>query len=283
MKIDSKIARRVVIPLIIALISVFVLSKFATSPEFHAKTIASLDNKKATATGLTAATSAASIAVTLLPDDVATPLSEQLIDLSSYLLIILSAIYLEKYLLTITGFLTFKLLIPLACLLYIVNIWIQSDTCKNLIRKMVIIGLVLVCVIPASEKVSSLIEDTHGASIEATMNMAKQEIEVTEEEEEGGLSAIISSIGDSVTGAAETAKNVLNNLIEAIAVMIVTTCVIPILVFVFLIWFIKFMLGININLPKMENLMFVKKGVRKLNDKKQEFERKDHMIEKKEK
>ena len=34
--------------LVIALISVFVLAKYATSPEFHAKTIQSLDEKKKT-------------------------------------------------------------------------------------------------------------------------------------------------------------------------------------------------------------------------------------------
>ena len=47
---------------------------------------------------------------------------EQLADLSSHFLVVLCAIYLEKYLLTLTGFLAFKILIPVACLAYILNV-----------------------------------------------------------------------------------------------------------------------------------------------------------------
>jgi hypothetical protein len=44
------------------------------------------------------------------------------------------------------------------------------------------------------------------------------------------------------------ARNSLNNFIEALAVMIVTSCIIPILVLVFFLWLAKIILGINIDL-----------------------------------
>ena len=51
----------------------------------------------------------------------------------------------------------------------------------------------------------------------------------------------------------------LNNMIDAIAVMIVTTCVIPILVIVFLIWIVKMLFSVNINIdtkkiPKLSEI-----------------------------
>ena len=109
---------KIIIPLIIALLSVFVFARFTTSTEYHAKTIQSLDEKKTTVMELTAASTAASAAITLIPGDTGTPIAEKLADLSSYFLIVLCELFLEKYLLTITGYATFMVLIPIACVLY---------------------------------------------------------------------------------------------------------------------------------------------------------------------
>ena len=43
-----------------------------------------------------------------------------------------------------------------------------------------------------------------------------------------------------------TAENVLNRFIEALAVMIVTSCVIPILVLFFFVWVTKLILGVDL-------------------------------------
>ena len=66
----------VVVPLIIAFFSVFVVSGIASSVEFHADSIAALDEKQTTVLELTAASTAASAAITLLPGDTATPIAE---------------------------------------------------------------------------------------------------------------------------------------------------------------------------------------------------------------
>ena len=69
---DNRRMFRIVLPLILALISMLVLTRISTSRDFHAKTIASLDDKKSTVMELTAASTAASAALTLLPGDTAT-------------------------------------------------------------------------------------------------------------------------------------------------------------------------------------------------------------------
>lgn len=67
--VNMKKLAKVVIPLLIALISIFGVTKYASSAEFHRKTIESLDEKKTTVMELTAASTAASVTISMLPDD----------------------------------------------------------------------------------------------------------------------------------------------------------------------------------------------------------------------
>ena len=92
-----------VFPLLIALVSLFLLSKPLSSAQFHAESLTALEEKQATVLELSAASAAASAAITLIPGDTATPIADKLADLSSHFLIVLCAIFGEKYLLTITG------------------------------------------------------------------------------------------------------------------------------------------------------------------------------------
>lgn len=256
MTMDAKKIIKAVVPLIIALISVSVLSKYAASTEFHAKTIEALDEKKTTVMELAAASTAASAAITLIPGDTATPIAEKLADLSSYFLIVICALYLEKYLVTITGYTAFSILIPIACVLYSVSVFAKGEAWRSLSKKLLVFGLAIFLVIPASMKVSEMIEATYSASIEETLESAREttdEIEKsTEEEEKGGLSGIISKVETGVSGAVEKVENVLNHFIEALAVLLVTSCVIPIVVLLFFVWLVKLVLGTNLNLSRKE-------------------------------
>ena len=81
-----------VLPLLIALISVFILSGYASSAQFHADSLAGLEEKQATVLELSAASAAASAAITLIPGDTATPIADKLADLSSHFLVVLCAI-----------------------------------------------------------------------------------------------------------------------------------------------------------------------------------------------
>ena len=111
-----------VIPLIVALLSFFPIAKMASDPARYAKTIAALDEKKKTVMELTAASTASSAAITLIPGDVATPLADKLADISGYFVIVICALYLEKYLLTILGLVAFRFMIPAACVILSVGI-----------------------------------------------------------------------------------------------------------------------------------------------------------------
>lgn len=257
--LDRKKLHLAVIPLVIAFFSVFVLAGVASSPQFHADTIAALDEKQTTVLELTAASTAASAAITLLPGDTATPIAEKLADLSTGFLLVLCAIYLEKYLLTITGMVTFDFLIPAACILYLAHLFGGWEVPRILARKLVIFGLAIVLVIPASVKVSDLIENTYRTSIDAAVESAKEsagEVEdssgqLAEETEEGFLEGLLSKLTDGIaaigSGVSEKVGETVNRLVEALAIMLVTACVIPILVLLFFIGLIKTLFSVDLS------------------------------------
>ena len=58
----------------------------------------------------------------------------------------------KKYLLTITGYAAFDVLIPLSCLLYLVYLFWDRDWLRSLARKLLIFSLAIVLVIPSQRE-----------------------------------------------------------------------------------------------------------------------------------
>ena len=296
--------------IIIGAVSFASVSRYASAPEHHKKTIASLDDKKETVLELTAATTATSALITLIPGDTATPIAEKMADLSTYLLVVLCAIFLEKYLVTITGYAAFRYLIPAACILFLINLAVNNETIKKLASKLLIFGLAIFVVVPASVKMSDLIENTYREQIESAMEEAKdtQNIvgDINDSEKDSStesandiqdssrgqsadndttsdsgvlgfldkakdaISDAKDSVNDAVSNVAVSSKelvkkveNTLNRFIEAVAVMIITSCVIPILVLVFFFWLIKILLEVDVTKSKVVSGLFSSTGEHK--------------------
>ena len=212
---------------IVALLSIFVFSKVASSPEFHAKTIEKLDEKKIMVMELTAATATTSTLIAALPSDATSPLANQIIELSEYLLIIIGVIFLEKVLLTLTGYVTFSFLIPISCVLLGIYLYIKKDILKVLAIKLLLFGLIIFTVVPISVKVSDLVENTYDTTITQTIEETKNlgnEIEDNTESEEGFWSGlvtkakdVISDIGDNISLWIQKGEKLLSNFIDAVA------------------------------------------------------------------
>ena len=250
---NSKKIVSIVLPVIIALFSIFVLAKPASTPETYAKTIASLDEKKTIVMELTAASTAVSAAITLIPGDTATPIAEKLVDLSTYFLVVLCAIFLEKYMLTLSGFAVFKILIPVICILFAANVFWKNETCKRLMKKLGVLSLSLILIVPVSVKISDFIQSTYEDSINETISSAKDMSDELENEEDKSL---WDKIKDGTTGAVKKVEESLNQFVEALAVLIVTSCIIPILVLVFFVWLMKMLLGMDgsLKITKRKNI-----------------------------
>lgn len=265
-KMDKKKLIIVTVCIIAGLFSFFYLGDKLSDPATYSKIISILDEKKANVMGLTASTSAASIAITVIPDDIGTPIANQLADLSGYLLVILTVIYLEKYLLTVIGFGVFKVIIPATCILFIVYQFIPDNfSLKKAAMKIGIFGVALMLLIPTSVTISHMIDETYEQSINQTLDNTNQTIVVEEQPQQeenkqelkwyekiynvfsNAVEDVKETVTSSTSGAIEKAKNMLSNFIEATAVMIVTSCVIPILTVLVFLWLTKIILGIEIN------------------------------------
>ncbi len=246
----------IVLPVFLAILSAFAVSGYASSAEVHAETIEYLDEKKTTVLELTAASAAVSSAITLIPGDTGTPIAQELADLSSKFLIVLCAIFLEKYLVTATGYVVFRFVLPIALLMLAAAELIGMDSLRRLSAKLCCFGILIFMVVPFSVKISGFVEETYSDSIQAAIENAEQttlEIEEQtdgqeEEQEEKGLvsglvSKVTGGISDAVAGLVKKAETVLNNFMEALAVMLVTSCMIPILTLLGFVWIMKMVIG----------------------------------------
>ena len=247
-----------ILTLAIILSCTFIGNKL-TDPATYSHTIDVLDQNRTTVLGLSAASAAASAAVSALPDDICSPLAQEISEFTTYFLLILSVIYLEKYLLTIFGAVACYALIPVGCSALLTNCFFHRSIFRSIGTKLLAFSAALLLVIPTSVWVSDRINDIYTKSIEITVESANAVSdnligEMTGENEENTTvideaKAILGDVSGSVAGVIDQFKNVLNRFVEATAVMIVTTCLVPILVILFFVWIIKTLFNIPIILP----------------------------------
>ncbi len=238
--------------ILLAVASALFLADKAMSPETHRKTIASLDEKTVTVLKLTATSTVASAAVSAFPGDMATPIAEKLADFTEYFLLILCVLYSEKYLLTIMGAGTFRVLIPLACALLLAGIFWNPKLMRRLALKLAVIGLALYFVIPVSIRVSDAIYSAYESNISAAIASAEELSNETAGlaeagEDKGLVASILERLSETTESLTDKAAHILNRFVETLAVMIVTSCIIPILVLLFFLWVIKQLTGIDVS------------------------------------
>jgi glycopeptide antibiotics resistance protein len=250
---DNAVLKKVficVLLLLAAVISLLYLGDWAMKIETHSHTINSIDDKVDMVMKLTAASTVASAGISAIPGDTATPIAEKLADFTQYFLLIMCVLYAEKYSVTIIGLATFKILLPLACVFMGISLFSENALWRRLSVKFAVFGLAIFLIIPASIRVSDMIYTTFDDSINNTINTAEQiaddTIELTDAGDNSGLvQSILNGISETASSLTEKAANTLNRFVETLAVMIVTSCVIPILVVIFFVWVAKIITGVN--------------------------------------
>ena len=240
--------------ILIAALSFFFLAGILSSPETYSGIIRSIDDKVETVLKLTASSTAASAGITAIPGDAGTPIAEKLADFSEYGILILCVLYAEKYLLSILGSGVFKFIIPIACMLYPLGFFHDLEGIKPILKKIAIVSLALYFVIPLSVHISDRIYETYQASIDNTISAAEDlaedaAIAGSSAEDQNAIQRIWSALSESASSLAERGAEILNRFIESLAVMIVTSCVIPILVLLFSLWIINQVFGFSIPAP----------------------------------
>lgn len=236
--------------LLLAIISCLWVGDWASSVNTHMKTIESLDEKANTILKLSGAAVTASAVISAFPDDTATPLSEKLADFTEYFLLILCVIYAEKYGVTILCALAFRLLIPLACVFGSIHIFRPNPRLKRLALRLVAFALAISIIIPVGTFVADKIYDTYKTSIDNTVTAAEQfslqDDEVTDGSSQNGvIQSFLNGVSATVSNLLDRATDTVRRFVETLAILIVTSCVIPVLVFIFFIWLSKNIVGLD--------------------------------------
>ena len=252
----------------VALVSLIVFANIASNPETYTGIIGTLDEKKGNVMVLATTTTAASAAISALPNDMGTPIADKLVDFSSYFMVILAVIYLEKFLLTTLGFLGFGILIPVACALFAVAVFLRRGTLTNMLTrvnlqrlgtKLAAFGLALALVVPVSVWLTDNVDDTFDESLAASNAAAQEATEQLEEstqeqaqEDPGLLGGIANAVQEGWNGLTQGAQQALdslgeqlNTMIDTMAVMIVTSCLIPLLVLILFLQLVKIITGLD--------------------------------------
>lgn len=263
-----------VLLVIVGLISFLILSKVFSNPETFKSTIQVLDEKKNTVAKLSAISIAAASAIDLIPGDAGASISKELVDLGGYFVLLFAAIYLEKLLISIGGFVAFKVLIPIGLFLLAGFMMLKKDYLKALGTKLISIGLVLFLLVPSSVWVSNMVDKTHDMSKQQAIEQIGEETDLIEKgtEEAGavddseneedseeksllgriteGGTSLVGKIKEGGSSALASAKEVpkkmndlLDNLIEEVAYFFVSICIIPIVVLILLAVLLKQLLG----------------------------------------
>ena len=167
----------VVVIIALGVASFFLLGPLLSNVDTYAATIEALDEKRKVVLGLVTGSTAASAAMSVLPGDAGTPIAEKLADLSTDFLIVIAAIWLEKYLLTILGAASTRVLVPLAMVLFAGAVICWNSRYRTILgrlgAKLLLFGLCLVIVVPTSVWVSSKIENTYEVSMNEGLTVSE--------------------------------------------------------------------------------------------------------------
>lgn len=267
--------KKLQIGFIVALVVLALLSGFVARPHFADtktwdSTIEVIDQKKGNVLALTTSCVALSAGITALPGDTGTPVAEQLAQLSGNLGIVLAVLYLEKYLLTILWSVGLGILIPFALVLFAVSLgihgrWSTSAILRRVATRVLVVAVIGMALVPASVWVSQKVDETYQVSIEqaekktteaskTSSTKSEKKSETTEnknvlEQLTDGASSLITSVTSGAKQMTDEIVQQVTDLIEGVIVMIVTSCVIPLLVLAAFLWLGHTLLGIDISGP----------------------------------
>lgn len=258
----------IIIPVFITVLSICILSAVFPKTGFIVKSIENLEESKTQVLDLTGATMAVSLAISALPGDFASPMANTLADLNKYFVVLLAIIFIEK-LIIIEGIkVSFIFLIPIACFCYILSVLLKREFWVKFAYKILVFTAAIVFVVPCSIQFVDLVGKDYLYYVDETIEAANVGAQkITDVSNDGNNT---DSIFDKLTNAFTTASkgmddmmnyfnNVMKKSINSIAILLVTTFVMPMLTLFFFKWLVKELFGINFSFDKVRSFT---KGIR---------------------
>ncbi len=238
-----------------------VLSHVIPESKYVQETIQQLEESQNTIMKFSGTTIATSLSLSALPNDFASPLASTVSDLNTYFIFIFAVLFVEK-LVVIEGIkISLAYMIPAACILYIVSMLTEKDMFKNFAKKLMILGISIIMVIPISTHFTESVCADYLAYVDETIEEADAGAnKINEIMAEGNEEA---TFFDKLTDAFKTAiqdvndllayfKNVVKKCVNSVAVMLVTTFVLPMLVMFLFRWLLKELFALHFPESKIQ-------------------------------
>lgn len=251
--------RNILVLVLIGALSFYFLNASIPESEFVKDSIESVEDSKDTVMRFAAATLSASVAITLLPDDVATPLADSLADMNIYFVAILMLLFFEKILI-VYGFKLAAIVLPIACAIYALSIILKRDALKSLAVRLSILVLSVALVVPCSTHVTNYVAADLTQYVEATIastedgaDKVNEAMDVGEDEKTifEKLSESFKTAINDVSDLMLHFQNSIRKCMNSIAILLMTNCLMPILNFFFLKWVLKETFNIAIPTPRL--------------------------------
>jgi predicted PurR-regulated permease PerM len=218
-----------------------------------------VEDSKDTVMRFSAAMLSASVAITLLPDDVATPLADSLADMNIYFVAILMILFFEKILI-VYGFKLAAVVLPIACAIYALSIILKQDAMKSLAVRLSILVLAVALVVPCSTHVTNYVAADLTQYVEATIEATEDGADKINEARNVGedektvfekLSESFKTAIDDISDLMLYFQNSIRKCINSIAILLMTNCLMPILNFFLLKWILKETFNVAVPTPRL--------------------------------
>lgn len=242
--------------ILMAVVSFCILANKVPECKWVDETKASLEESRTTIMEFSGATIATSLAMSALPDDFASPLANTLTDMNKYFVFIFAVLFVEE-LIVVEGIkIAFSYMIPIACLLYGLSIIFNKELFKRFAVKIAVLGVAVVAVVPLSTHFTEAVCDDYLAYVDETIAEADagaakvNDAMMTSSEEStifDKLSAAFENAIKDVTMLIEYFNNVIKKCVNSVAIMLVTTFVLPMLVLFFFRWLLNELFSLNLN------------------------------------
>lgn len=247
---------------LIAALSFFVAAAALPESGFVRDSVESVEDSSDAVMKLSAAALSASLAISALPDDFATPLADSLADMNLYFVSILVVLFLEKIMIQYGIKAAFEILIPLACAAGILFIATRRRFLKGLAVRLCILGLAAAFVVPCSTRISKIVASDLTAYVNDTIEETEAGAGKLHEAMEGGAEE--QTIFEKLSDLFQTAirdisdlmlhfQNTIRRCMNSIAILILTNCLMPLFTFFLLKWILKELFQIAIPAPPAES------------------------------
>lgn len=251
---------KILFMIFLMVLSFSVLTRIIPESKFVQETIQHLEESQNTIMKFSGTTIATSLSLSALPNDFASPLASTVSDLNTYFIFIFAVLFVEK-LVVIEGIkIALVWMIPAACILYIAAILTSKEMFKNFAKKLLILGISIIMVIPISTHFTETVCADYLTYVDETIEEADAGAnkinELMAEENEDA------TFFDKLTDAFKTAirdvndllayfKNVVKKCVNSVAVMIVTTFVLPMLTMLLFRWLLTELFALHLPVPKV--------------------------------